>query len=115
MRTVVRAYFAAGATHVAPFVQPSTFYATEAEALAAIDGVSDAAGFSRVHASHPHGTCRMGPKDGPNAGVVDENGAVYGANGAYVMDGAIFPSTLGKNPQVTIMALALALSRRLAS
>lgn len=115
MRAVTRVYFAAGARRVAPLVHPLRFYDSEADAIAAIERVRGPTGLAHLHASHPHGTCRMGPREGPSAGVVDADGKVHGVSGLYVMDGSIFPSTLGVNPQITIMALTLALARRLAS
>ncbi len=113
-RTATRAYFAAGARRVCPGVLPMRFYDQEAEALAAIDGMTEPSQVGQPYASHPQGTCRMGPADGLHQGVVDGDGRVHGVDGVYVMDGSIFPTTLGVNPQVTIMSLALALSRRLA-
>jgi choline dehydrogenase-like flavoprotein len=112
-KTLVRAFFAAGATAVVPGVAPSRFIADEAAALAAVDTLTSQSMLAQAYASHPHGTCRVGPKDGPDKGVVDVDGKVHGVDGAYVMDGAVFPSTLGVNPQITIMATALALSRKL--
>lgn len=53
---------------------------------------------------HPLGGCPMG--DTPASGVVDEFGAVHGADGLYVLDGSIVPSALGVNPSKTIAALA---------
>lgn len=114
MRAVTRAYFLAGARRVCPLIHPLVFYEREADALRAIDAVTAVTDLAHVHASHPHGTCRMGPKEGPYAGVVDADGNVHGIEGLYVMDGSIFPTTLGVNPQVTIMSLSLALARRLA-
>lgn len=112
-KTLARAYFAAGAKSVIPGVVGNRVCSTEAEALAVIEGLTAGNRLAQAYASHPHGTCRMGPKDGPHKGVVDAGGEVHGATGLYVMDGSIFPSTLGVNPQITIMASALALSRRL--
>lgn len=112
-RYVVRAWFAAGAKRVAPFSMPFRFHDSEASAIASIDAMRSPKDMLQVHASHPMGTCRMGPPDGPNAGVVDVNAQVYGTSGLYVMDGSIFPNTLGTNPQVTIMALAQMLAHRL--
>jgi choline dehydrogenase-like flavoprotein len=65
-----------------------------------------------LSAFHPLGTARMA--DNPEDGVVDVNGAVHGWRGLYVADGAAIPSSLGVNPQVTIMALALRLGEHLA-
>ena len=110
-KATVRAWFAAGAKRVAPGVQPLRFFYDEAGAFAYIDTLTTADKLSQPYGSHPHGTCRMGPKDGDHQGVVDGAGEVHGVKGAYVMDGSVFPSTLGVNPQVTIMATAQALSR----
>lgn len=115
LRSVTRIYFAAGARRVAPLVHPLRFYEREADAIAAIDSVKTALDLAHVHSSHPQGTCRMGPADGPDKGVVDGNGKVHGTEGLYVMDGSIVAGSVGVNPQVTIMSLALALSRRLAA
>jgi choline dehydrogenase-like flavoprotein len=55
-------------------------------------------------AFHPLGTARAGAD--PAASVVDGRGRVHGVAGVHVLDGAIVPSALGVNPQITIMALA---------
>jgi GMC oxidoreductase len=57
-----------------------------------------------VLAFHPLGTCRMG-RD-PARSVVDSNGRLHEIDNLFVCDGSIFPSSLGVNPQVTIMALS---------
>jgi len=57
-----------------------------------------------IAAFHPLGTCRMAAD--PDQGVVDENGQVHGVNNLFIADGSIFPSSLGVNPQETIMAFA---------
>jgi choline dehydrogenase-like flavoprotein len=53
---------------------------------------------------HPMGTCRMG-RD-PGSTVVDQYGRLHGLRNLFVADASVFPSCLGVNPQVTIMALA---------
>ncbi len=113
LKATTRAYFAAGAKKVCPLVHPAVFYEREADALAAVDRVSRGSDFAHVHASHPHGSCRMSPS--PQTGAVDQDGKVHGVEALYVMDGSLFPSTLGVNPQVTIMSLVMALTRRILS
>jgi choline dehydrogenase-like flavoprotein len=54
---------------------------------------------------HPLGTCAVGTS--PHTGVVDQDNQVFGWDGLYVVDGASVPSSLGVNPQITIMAMAL--------
>lgn len=60
---------------------------------------------------HPLGTARAAAR--PGDGVVDGNLRVHGLEGLYVCDGSAVPSALGVNPQLTIMALAVRLARRL--
>lgn len=67
-----------------------------------------------IHAMgfHPLGTCRPGAS--VEEGVVDFDHRVHGAEGLYVVDGSTVPTSLGVNPQVTIMAMALRAAERLA-
>ncbi|MDF1561673.1 MAG: GMC family oxidoreductase [Deltaproteobacteria bacterium] len=58
---------------------------------------------------HPLGTCRMGESE--KSSVVDEQGKLWGLEDLYVADGSIVPSSLGVNPQLTIMAMALKVAR----
>jgi choline dehydrogenase-like flavoprotein len=55
-------------------------------------------------AFHPLGTCRMG--NDPRKAVLDLNLESHDIKGLFVPDGSPFPSSLGVNPQVTIMAFA---------
>ncbi|MFE3187816.1 GMC family oxidoreductase N-terminal domain-containing protein [Nocardia sp. NPDC059240] len=59
----------------------------------------------RMMGPHPLGTARMGA-DARDA-VVDFGHRVFGTSGLYVADGSVVPTSLGVNPQVTIMAFAL--------
>jgi choline dehydrogenase-like flavoprotein len=53
---------------------------------------------------HPMGTCRMGAD--ARRSVTDARGRVHGTRALYVADASLLPSSIGVNPQVTIMALA---------
>jgi choline dehydrogenase-like flavoprotein len=64
-------------------------------------------------AFHPLGTARAGAD--PARSVVDPDLQVHGVGGLYVADGSVVPSSLGVNPQITIMALAARLARRLSA
>jgi len=54
--------------------------------------------------SHLFGTTRMSP--GPDAGVVAPDFRVHDTDNLYVVDASVFPTNLGVNPQLAIMALA---------
>ena len=63
------------------------------------------AGDFEVTAYHPLGTCRMGVD--PSRSCVGPDGEAHDTEGLFVADGSAIPSSLGVNPQLTIMALAL--------
>jgi choline dehydrogenase-like flavoprotein len=62
-------------------------------------------------AFHPLGTARAGAN--PSRSVVDGDLRLHGVQGVYVADGSVVPSSLGVNPQITIMALATRLAHHL--
>lgn len=62
----------------------------------------------KLMAFHPLGTARADAR--PTHGVIDGELAVHGVQGVYVADGSAVPSSLGVNPQMTIMALATRLA-----
>ena len=53
---------------------------------------------------HPLGGCKMGTS--AQDGVVDHRGEVFGYPGLFVADGAVIPRPIGRNPSLTIAALA---------
>lgn len=104
MRQAARVFFAAGAKAAIP----------GARGLSPIERVEDvdavitddiAAWQIGLYAAHPMGTCRMGPE--PRTAVVDPAGKVHGIENAWIADASVFPTSLGVNPQVTVMAVGL--------
>jgi choline dehydrogenase-like flavoprotein len=65
----------------------------------------------RLMAFHPLGTARADAN--PRRGVVDGDLRLHGIEGLYLADGSVVPSSLGVNPQITIMALATRLAYHL--
>jgi choline dehydrogenase-like flavoprotein len=53
---------------------------------------------------HAMGTARMGSD--PKRSVVDGWGWLHGLENVQVADASLFPTPIGVNPQITIMALA---------
>jgi choline dehydrogenase-like flavoprotein len=62
----------------------------------------------KLMAFHPLGTARADAR--PSHGVIDGDLQLHGSRGVYVADGSAVPSSLGVNPQMTIMALATRLA-----
>jgi choline dehydrogenase-like flavoprotein len=60
---------------------------------------------------HLMGTARMGAD--PRTSVVSPAGELWDLPGCYVADASLFPSPIGVNPQLTIMALATRVAARL--
>ncbi|TXD34840.1 GMC family oxidoreductase [Lujinxingia vulgaris] len=112
LHTLVEMFFEAGSRRVMPMVRKSRFFES---VNAAHDHVRihHTPGDLSLYASHPMGTCRIG--DDPELCVARvQDGRTYDHEGLYIVDSSLFPSALGANPQVTIMAQALALSRAIA-
>ena len=105
-------FYEAGSRAIRPMVRGTRYFAHHRTAKARVAGLKRASQFS-LYASHPHGTCRMGA-DRDRSVVRPEDGKVYGVDGLHIVDASIFPTALGANPQVTIMAQALALGRQIA-
>jgi len=58
----------------------------------------------RLEAFHPQGTARIAAD--PREGVCGVDGSVNGVEGLHVADASLFPSAVGVNPMMTIIAFA---------
>ncbi len=100
-------HFAAGASEVYPNVagvrtlSPEQLPEFEARVLKPAE--------LRLEAFHPMGTARISAD--PSAGVCAVDGSVNGLAGLYVADASLFPTSVGVNPMMTVIAFA----RRVAS
>ena len=65
----------------------------------------------RLGSAHPQGGNRMGA-DSSNS-VVNSDCKVHGFDNLYVCDASVFPTALGVNPQLTVMALAAMVSDKI--
>ena len=81
--------------------------------LGAIETASMAPNRLAMFSAHVNGTCRMGV-DPASSGATPE-GERHGVRGLYISDGSLLPTSLGVNPQETIMAVATVLAERMAT
>lgn len=103
--------FAAGAREVLTGLAHSPVVSSPGELSAA----AHATPMSRWHvaAFHPTGSARMGA-DAQHC-PVDVSGALRGVQGVYVADASVLPTCPEVNPQLTIMALAMAVASGITS
>lgn len=100
-------HFAAGATEVypnigrVPVLRPGD--------LAGFEATSFRPAELRLEAFHPMGTARIAAD--PREGTCGPDGSVNGVDDLYVADASLFPTSVGVNPMMTIVAFA----RRVAS
>ena len=67
----------------------------------------------RLEGFHPMGTARMGAD--PAAAVVKPSGETHDVRDLWVADASVFPTSLGVNPMITIIATARRIARGLAA
>jgi choline dehydrogenase-like flavoprotein len=60
---------------------------------------------------HAMGTCRMGVD--PRSSVVRPSGESWDVPGLWIADASIFPTPIGVNPQISIMAMATRIGQRM--
>lgn len=67
----------------------------------------------RLEAFHPMGTARIAAD--PTEGVCAADGSVHGTAGLYVADASLFPTSVGVNPMMTVIAFAKKVAQDLAA
>jgi len=111
LRTLSEVFFAAGAEKIYLPVAGIEEQPTLEAALAALEAPLDPWGLE-LTAFHPLGTARMGTSE--REGVIDPDLQTWAVGDLFVVDGGVFPTSLGVNPQLTIMAMATRAAEHLA-
>jgi choline dehydrogenase-like flavoprotein len=97
-------FLAAGARRVLPFVD-GMYEVRDRADLQTLRLMNLRPGDFEVTAYHPLGTCRIGTD--PRRSCLGPDHQTHDVQSLYVVDGSAIPSSLGANPQLTIMAMAL--------
>lgn len=103
-------HFAAGATEVYPNIP--RFGVLKRGELASFEAARLKTSELRLEAFHPMGTARISAD--PRQGVCAPDGSVRGTRDLYVADASLFPTSVGVNPMMTIVAFAKQVSRGIA-
>lgn len=108
LRKAAEILFAAGAREVVlPAIPPVRM--TSLADIAQITSSRTRPHGMPLTAVHPMGTMRLG--DDPKLAVVKSTGEHHQLGGLFVLDGSLFPTSLGGPPQISIYAFAKHLSR----
>ena len=95
-------HFAAGATEVYPNI--ARVPVLRPGALAEFEATRFKPSELRLEAFHPQGTARIAAD--PGQGVCASDGSVNGVANLHVADASLFPTAVGVNPMMTIVAFA---------
>jgi choline dehydrogenase-like flavoprotein len=100
-------HFAAGAVEVYPNIGRAAVL--KPRQLADFEATRFRRSELRLEAFHPMGTARVAAD--PGQGVCAPDGSVYGTKGLYVADASLFPTSVGVNPMMTVIAFAKQVAR----
>jgi choline dehydrogenase-like flavoprotein len=101
-RRMAEVFLAAGAREV--FLPILGERPVDADRLRAMDLDHVPATRIECASQHPLGTCRMGVS--PEHSVVNPDGESWDLRELWVADGSVLPTSLGVNPQVSVMSMA---------
>ena len=97
-------HFAAGAKKVMTLHSLRTEMENPGGIAQALENADWSPNEFNLYSAHPLGSCRMG-KD-PRSSVVNSRCQTHDVKGLFVIDGSVMPTSLGVNPQMTILAIA---------
>lgn len=106
---MAEAFFAAGAREV--FLPVLGLRGVDADGLRKVPWDRLPGRRIECASQHPLGSARMGSSE--HNSVVDSDGRVWNVRGLYVADGSILPTSLGVNPQLSIMSVATRVAWRM--
>lgn len=104
--------FAAGAQAVLPKQLGATYYTSWAQCRAAIAGFAIEKFRTGLGSAHVMGGCAMG--EDARTSVVNSAGQMHQLENVSVLDGSIFPTSIGANPQLSIYGITAKLATGLA-
>jgi choline dehydrogenase-like flavoprotein len=109
--TMAEIQFAAGARAVMPVHASGPTYRGWAEARSALATLPLAPLVAPVFSAHVMGGCAIGSD--PRRSAVDVSGRYRHLDNLYVLDGSLFPTSIGANPQLSIYAIVARLASAL--
>ncbi len=112
VNTAAKIHFAAGAKKVMTLHTTPTIFSSPSEIERQLENAQWGANEITMFSAHPLGTCRMG--EDVRKSVVNSRCESHDVPGLFVIDGSVTPTSLGVNPQITILAIAEKNAERIA-
>ena len=116
IRGIARAaevHFAAGAVEVYPNI--GKVGVLRPGEIGKLESMRLGPGDLRLEAFHPMGTARIGPDSDGAGSVCRSDGSVRGTDRLYVADASLFPTSVGVNPMMTVIAFSKRVAAGLAA
>jgi len=110
--TMAEIQFAAGAIKVMPIHAAGVAYGRFSDARAGIDAFDLKPRITPIFSAHVMGGAPIGPD--PRRAVVGMDGRHHQIINLYVLDGSLFPTSIGANPQLSIYSVVARLASELA-
>jgi choline dehydrogenase-like flavoprotein len=104
LKATAEVQFAAGAKEVLTLHATETVFKSVDEIGSRLSHSDWGTNEIALYSAHPLGTCRMGGD--PRHSVVDSQCQSHDVKGLFVIDGSVTPTSLGVNPQITLLAIA---------
>ena len=108
LATMTEIQFAAGAKTVMPVHASGVTYTRWPDARAGLAALPLAPLVTPVVSAHVMGGCPIGPD--VRRAAVDPSGRYHHLDNLYVLDGSLFPTSVGANPQLSIYAMTAKLA-----
>ena len=112
LATMAEIQFAAGAIRVLPLHGSRVSFDSWRAAKSGIARLRLAPLALPVVSAHVMGGCPLGPE--PRRAVADLDGRHHHLDNLYILDGSLFPTSIGANPQLSIYGIVSRLASRLA-
>jgi choline dehydrogenase-like flavoprotein len=104
LKATAEVQFAAGAQEVLTLHARTTSFKSVADVEKKLARTDWGSNEIALYSAHPLGTCRMG-EDARNS-VVDSHCQTHDVKGLFVIDGSVTSTSLGVNPQITLLAIS---------
>ena len=111
MEIIAKMWFSLGAKRVITTLNSMPIISSEAEISKLVERTKTHPEELRLGSAHPQGGNKIGTN--PAESVVDSDCKVHGFKNLFCVDASVFPTSVGVNPQITVMTVASIIADRI--